>query len=98
MSHPTVRPTTRIGVYIYYVGEAFPEGDVDKIMLWRNDRGYFGEITHRRGAATIPLHEYRSWGELKSNLTSCLYELQYPELIEESELRPPLLRRVPDEQ
>jgi hypothetical protein len=40
-----IRRTTENGVYVYHVAEAHPQGRVDKVMVWRTGRGYFGEIT-----------------------------------------------------
>jgi hypothetical protein len=92
-----VQRTTENGVYVHHLAEAYPQGDVDKIILWRTDRGYFGEITHRKKPAVIPFHEYSSWLQLKRDLMRCLYkELQIPEFDEESQLGPPLLRRAAD--
>jgi hypothetical protein len=92
-----VRRTAQNGVYVHHVAEAYPQGDVDKIILWRNHEGYFGEITHRKKPAVIPFHKYSTWLELKRDLIRCLYEeLQYPEFDEESQFGPPFLRRVPD--
>ena len=94
----TVRRTTEKGVYVYHVGETHPQGQVDKVMLWRTDRGYFGEITHVKRVPSITMDEYPSWGELKRDLMTCLHEeLKYPEFDDESEFRPPLLRRVSDD-
>ena len=91
-----IRRTIENGVYVYHVAEAYPRGDVDEIRLWRTDRGYFAEIAHRdRESAAIPFHEYSGWGELKGDVMRCLYELRYPAFEGESELRPPLLRRIP---
>ena len=93
-----VRRTTEKGVYVYHVAEAYPRGHVDKVMLWRTDRGYFAEITNLKGAPSISFDEYSRWGEIKSDLMRCLHEeLEYPEFDEESALRPPLLRRAPDD-
>jgi hypothetical protein len=92
-----VRRTTENGVYVYHVAEAHPQGQVDKVALWRTDRGYFGEITLREDADSIVFDEYPEWGKLKRDLITCLHEeLQCPEFDEYSELRPPLLRRLPD--
>jgi hypothetical protein len=51
-----VRRTIENGVYVYHLAEACPRGDVGQVRLWRNDRGYFGEITHREKAASIPFN------------------------------------------
>src|SRR5260370_11228993 len=69
-----VRRTAENGVHVHHVAEAYPQGEVDKIILWRNHEGYFGEITHRKKPAVIPFHKYSSWLELKRDLIRCLHE------------------------
>jgi len=70
----TVRRTSENGVYTYHVAEAYPPGQVDKVVLWRAPRGYFGEITLRKGAPSIPFDAYPS-GETQSD-TSVLSGLK----------------------
>lgn len=89
--------TTKNRMYVYHVGETYPRGPVNEIRLWRSAAGYFAEITHRERAVSIPFDAYKSWGDLRRDLKKCVYEdLEYPEFDEESELKPPLLRRISD--
>jgi len=77
--------------------EAYPSGQVDKVILWRTLDGYFGAITFQNGRPPISFEGYNYWSLLKNDLTICLHEeLQCPEFDEGSRLRPPLLRRFQD--
>jgi hypothetical protein len=76
-----VRRTIEKGAYVYHVDEAHPRGQVEKVALWRTDRGYFAAITLREDADSIVFDEYPDWGKLKAHLVTCLREeLQCPEL------------------
>jgi hypothetical protein len=93
----TVRRSSEDGFYNYHVAEAYPPGQVDRVILWRTLGGYFGAITYQKGEPSISFEGYTSRGRLKSDMMTCLYdELQCPEFDENSQLRPPLLRRFQD--
>ena len=88
----TVRRSSEDGVYSYHVAEAYPSGQVDKVILWRTLDGYFGAITFQNGRPPISFEGYNYWSLLKNDLTICLHEeLQCPEFDEGSRLNRPCL-------
>jgi hypothetical protein len=66
-----VRRSTEKQVDTYHVGEAYPQGRVDKIVIVRTGNGYFAMITQKEGPP-LRFNEYLSWGEFKSDLIKCL--------------------------
>jgi hypothetical protein len=93
-----VRRSTEKQVDTYHVGEAYPQGRVDKIVIVRTGNGYFAMITQKEGPP-LRFNEYLSWGEFKSDLIKCLRdELECPEFDKETQLCPPFLKRSDEAQ
>jgi hypothetical protein len=87
-----VRRSTEDGVDTYHVGEAYPLGQVDRVMVRRTLDGYFATITRQQGAP-ISVGPHAVWGQFKADLDRWLRELQCPEFAPGSEIREPPLRR-----